>query len=320
MTKVGKTVFGCLGMLGVWAAAAIALHVWLGGRVVDDVRPFAAAGAGLFATLSVFSVWTIVSGDTRGDKSRSAILERAESGRLPTQDGIAAYRGTTRPAGGTLTAPISGTPCVAYFYRMYEEVYDSANKRNSIPHYWGFGCVPFFIDTRGSAVRVLAMPAIEGEETPYDDAASIARAQRWITSQPFENAAGIGGLFATVYEIASDLFTEHGEQRRNFRRTDTQRSAASLRLEESVVPVGVTAAVSGAWSMRHNGIVPGSAIEDESGTGVGVRIAIGDLASLTGANSAVPTSAAYNIGFAIVTAAIGAGIVWAALVHAAPAQ
>lgn len=316
MTKVGKTVFGCLGMLAAWAGLALGIHLWLGARVDQTMRPVIGIASGLFFTLAAFSLWTVVSGRGRGEQSRAAILERTKSGRLPTEDGIAAYQGTTRPATAPLHAPISGTPCVAYFYRMYETVYTGggANKRNEVPHYWGFGCVPFFVDTRSSAVRVLAMPQISGEAVPLDDPAAVARAQAWITSNPFENAAGIGGMFATVYEIVSDVMTERGDMRRNFRQTDTARPAASLRLEESVVPVGATVTVSGAWSTRLHAIVPGSAIDVPDATGTSVIVTTGDA---PGALSGVPTSTAYNIGFTLVAAAIGAGIVWAGLTLAA---
>jgi hypothetical protein len=209
---------------------------------------------------------------------------------------------------------------VAYFYRLYELVYDpaSSRKRSEVPHYWGFACVPFFVDTPASAVRVLAMPKIDDEASQLDGPDAIARAQRWITSTPFENAAGMGGMLATVYEITSDVLTEHGAQRRDFRRTDTTRSAASLRLEESIVPVGASVTVSGAWSTRHNGIVPGSAIDHENATGMGVTVTMRPLASAGGTRMGVPTSTTYNVVFAIVTAAIGAGILWAGMTYAAP--
>ncbi len=322
MTKVAKTIVGCLGMLAVWAGTALALHLWLASRVDDTYRPLFGIASGMFFTLAAFTVWTIVSGISGGDLSRGAILARAKSGRLPTEDGVAVYEGTTRPERETLQSPISGTPCVAYFYRMYELVYDagSSRARNEVPHYWGFGSVPFFVDTPSSAVRVLAMPKLDDEGVHLEGPDEVARAQRWITSNPFENAAGIGGMFATVYEITSDVLTEHGAQRRNFRRTDTTRSAASLRLEESIVPVGTRVTVSGAWSTRHNGIVPGSAIDHDNATGMGVTVTTRPLARVGGTQLGVPTSTTYNIVFAIVTAAIGAGILWAGITYAARPQ
>ncbi len=119
-----RTGVGCLALLATWAGTSIALDRWIGERVVAEARPWLGVASALFFTLALGTVWGMLFGSARGDNSREAILARAAAGRLPHGDGVVVATGTVRPASMPLQSPISDTPCVVYFYRMFDEVRD----------------------------------------------------------------------------------------------------------------------------------------------------------------------------------------------------
>ena len=52
-------------------------------------------------------------------ETRGEVLQRSESAQPPADGEAVLVTGRVRAAPPLLTAPLSGTPCVAYFYRMY---------------------------------------------------------------------------------------------------------------------------------------------------------------------------------------------------------
>jgi hypothetical protein len=121
----------------------------------------------------------------------------------------------------------------------------------------------------------------------------------------------VGSAFTTVTAMLTD---DDGESRFDWKRAGDSRDPSTLRLEESVLPVGATASVAGPWSVDRHAVVPASAAPGA----LGVTVTTGPVETLLGANSQVPASTTSSVLVIVVLAAIGAGIVWGGMTIMAP--
>jgi hypothetical protein len=94
-------------------------------------------------------------------------MQKSQSAERPVDGEALLVTGRVRAAEPLLTAPLSGTRCVAYFYRMYRlgmagPERDSRSPREELPVYWGYASRPLIVDTRFRAFAVAA-PQLSGE-------------------------------------------------------------------------------------------------------------------------------------------------------------
>lgn len=307
-----KTALGCLAYLGLFVVLAVVLDGWTAPRLDPAVRPWVGLAAALQGTLAIGALWTALSGLLNRSGSRAAVLARAAAGTLPDEDGVAVVTGTVRAATLPLQAPLSGTPCVAYTYRMFHQVRTSKG-RTDVPVYWGLASRPFILDTRMRAVRVMAVPWVKDDALRVSGAEAVSRARQYVASTRFEEATGLLGAVGTVFGTVRVLFSDDdGEHRADYRSTDRSRGIEGLLLEETVLPVGATAAVVGTWSVSRGAIVP-------SGEGPsGVTATTGPTDSLLRGNSQVPASTASTVVFALVLGGLGAALLWVAVTWLGP--
>jgi len=312
---VTRMALGCVGYLLLYAVVAMAVDRWTAPRVVADARPWLGWLAAVFFTLALASAWGVLRGYGRGRDSRAAILARAAAGTLPDGDGLILASGTVRPSGASLHAPLSGTACVAYTYRMYYEARDHRNRRIEVPVYWGQACRPFLIDTPTNAVRIMAVPHLADKVVRRESPEHIARARAYVGATRFDEASGLLGAVGSAITTGTAMFTDDdGESRFDWKRTGEPRDPSTLLLEESVLPIGATASVAGPWSIDRHAIMPAS---DAPG-GLGVTVTTGPVDTLLGANSQIPASTTTSVVLILVLTAIGVGIVWGGMTIMAP--
>lgn len=301
---------GCLALLLMWAGlSALAL------RLMTPVtpaapRPWLALCAGMLLALGLQSFYYLARGFGRGAGSRAEILRRAAAGEAPPDGGFMIATGPVRPLGAPLRAPLSGAECAAYMYRMYYRGRHAGQKRAlaEVPVFWGHAARPFAIDAPGARFRVLAVPLLVSQGRRREGDAAVARAREWVAATSFEDVApGLVGTLGTAFQLASTLFNDDdGEDRRDFRRGGEEaRDPAALILEETVLPVGEVASVSGRWSASRGGVVAGG----EHAVGETVSAVLGPPERLARAGE-VPHSFGSYLASAIVLTALGAGLVW----------
>jgi len=298
---------GCLLYIGIFAGIAYAIRPW--------TAPYEAAGLGLwpglvaaaFMTLAAGTLWELLKRLFTGSDPRADMLARAGRGEVPDADGAIVAAGKVRAAGGALTAPLSGTACVAYMYRMYVETRDRENYRGSQPAYWGYASRPFILDTQTRALRVAAVPQLDEGAVKLNTPEDRARARRYVSMTTFEEtreALGMLGVVGSAFSMVNALYTDDdGEIRKDWKLGSANANAESLLLEEIVLPVGAQVTLTGTWSVERDAIVSSVASPLKVGTG-----------NLNAASSsALPVGNVGTVIWLLASAAIGSAMVWAAM-------
>jgi hypothetical protein len=304
-----KTAVGCLFYVALTAALAFAVERVTGPQVAATWRPWLSIVAAALLTIGVANLVQLLKGYGQGDASREALLARARTGEPPAGGGPMLVTGRARPDGPLLHAPLSGRPCVAYEYRLFEERGSRRERLQTIVSWWGYGCQPFVVDTGTRAVRVAAIPQLRATRVP-DDPGVADRVRQFVAVTSFEEVAGILGMASTMPTMLRDAVHVQGSGvRRDWRRADVDvADPASLTPEEAVLPADTEVSVAGYWSPEQNAIVPepgglgGSPVT--ATTGRAKRLLVGD--------SIAPHSVGSVLVAGLVCLAIGGGLVWAA--------
>lgn len=309
--KLSRRLFGSCLVFLVFAAAAWFVIGRLLAPVPDPPRNVFAGLATFFLALGGFSFWGLLTGGGSSPHTRSALIRRAESGG-PVDDGEPIISsGVVRAEGDALTAPLSGTPCVAYFYRMYYWAESRTSSRQvQVVVYWGLASRPFALDGAHEHRRVAAVPRLQIEPTVLTGETARNAARSWIDSTTFvaeENAvlSSIGAAFSIAGEMLSD---EDGATRRDWHLATVNRDVSKLFFEEVVVPVGQQAAVCGTWSRTRNAIVSGDGLKGV----LGVTVSRGGPESIPEDAVANKSMLTYLVTATMLTL-VGLGIAWVAL-------
>ncbi len=302
---------GCAALLLMWGGlAALAL------RVMTPVtpaapRPWLALVAGGLVALGLQSLWYLAFGGVgRGSGSRQEILRRAAAGEAPPDGGFIVATGTVRALGAPLVAPLSGRECAAYMYRMFYRGREAGKKRAlaEVPVFWGHSFRPFAIDHPAARFRVMAVPLLGNQAERREGDAVVAQARQWVASTAFEDVSPnvVGSLGAALAHVKTLFSDEDGEDRRDYRRAGEEgRDPGTLILEETLLPVGEVASVSGRWSAAKSAIVAGGG----DAVAETVSAVLGPPERLKGPGEVPPSFASY-LTSAIVLTALGAGLVW----------
>jgi hypothetical protein len=262
-------------------------------------------GAG-FLTLGLVSFWGLALGHGRGERSLQAMLDRARSGRFPDDGEPIIATGRVRPLTEPLVAPLSGTPCVGYWYRMYYTVRGSDDGMVTVPVYWGSAARPFALESPAGPVRVMAVPLMAEGLRIHQGESAVERARVWIHTTRLEPVAmKVVGELKTVFDSARDVFTDaDGESRHDWKRQDDERDPGDLILAEQVLPVDEEASVYGTWSRDRGAVVAGGV----GATLPAVSLVLGPPEKLEG-KAGVHSFGTYLL-TAIVMTAVGLGIFW----------
>ena len=111
---------GCLAHLAGLAIVTVLVDRATAVSLPPELRPWVPLAAAALLTLGLSNVWSLARGYGQGDSSRRALLRRAHAGQPPPQDGPVLATGRVRTEGPPLVSPVTGRPCAAYQYRIYE--------------------------------------------------------------------------------------------------------------------------------------------------------------------------------------------------------
>jgi hypothetical protein len=305
------TALGCLVHLGALAIVVTLVDRATAASLPAALRPWVALVAGTLITLGLSNVWNLARGYGQGESSRRALLRRARAGQPPLEDGPILATGVVRAEGPALVSPVTGQPCVAYQYRIYNRYRVTHGQSDTRVFYWGCACRPFRLDTASEALRVLAMPRLVDDPAPIKDVPELsAFMEGYIRETRFETGAGPIPL-ASAFALAEILFTEQRlEVRRDWKRADAPAELRGLHIEEQVLVVGSTASAWGQWASDRRGIVPGSLGSETPG----IAVVSGPPERLLGHAEGPPSSALAVAIAAVVLLALGGALVWAARV------
>ena len=301
---------GCFGLAILFAAVAIVSDRLVGSDLRPDVRVWIDVAAALLLTLGLGSVWGLFTGYGRGTDSRDAIMRRVAEGKKPTADGPTIATGVVRPLDATLRAPISGVECVAYLYRMYYLTRSPRSRGpDHVPVYWGMASRPFRLDTATLTTRVIAVPQLADAAKVHKTPEDLERATQYVKTTKFKSVPGSLGPLDTALQLAQQIQNnEDGKARQDWKRAHVDRDPGELIIEETVLPVGVTASVAGPWSMEKNAIVAAS----DAVVGKGVTAVTGLPEQLLALETVVPKSLFSYALTAMILLALGAGVLWLA--------
>lgn len=194
--------------------------------------------------------------------------------RVPTQ-GLGRRvprRGRVVPEGEPLLAPLSGQPCVAYFYRLYRWR-DGADHAFELM-YGGAAGMAFRLDSSGATVPVRTLPRVLDEPVVLEGPEVLARARQLVATTPFTPREGLAGGLATVAELVSNATQRVVQPGRPYRRDWIDPRVASvdlatLHFDEVTLPVGAQACVVGNWSDEAQAIMPSTTVTEPALAAVG---------------------------------------------------
>ncbi|HTU99383.1 MAG TPA: hypothetical protein VMF13_02515 [Luteitalea sp.] len=305
-----KTVLGCLGSLVLFAALAYGIEQTAMSQVAAMWRPWLSIVAGALFAVGISNGFQLLTGYGQGASSRDSLIARATSGIPPDGGGVMVVTGRARPDGPLLTAPITGRPCVAYDYRIFEVRGRDAESEQTAVTWWGYACQPFVIDTGRRAVRVAAMPRLGKGHVDHSPDVD-ARLRRLVGGAvAFEPVTGIIGMASTLPAMFKDVVNAQGGGiRRDWHRKDSRVvDPTTQTLEESVLPADEEVSVMGYWSPDQQAIVP----EPGAIAGTPVTAALGRARNvLDQAPGAPPSIRAVGI-TGVACVALGSALVWAA--------
>jgi hypothetical protein len=305
MQKFSK--IGCATFLVTCPLLIVAVHRYLPPSLGEAHIWFSVASGVLLAS-GLSSLVLLLTGnvETRGD-----LLQRSESAQPPADGETLLVTGRVRAAPPLLTAPLSGTPCVAYFYRMYRlgmrGPERGAQHREELPVYWGYASRPLVVDTRIRAVAVAA-PQLSVPRTPHSGDEAVTRAREYVRTVAAE-VRKPQRLFAgdPVMQWMTDISPdEDGSARRDWKSAAVE-DPATLLLEELVLMPDVEVSVHGRWSARRNAMWVGEGAGDVPPT-----LALGP-ATAFGIGAGVPPSLFGSWIGTLTTIALGVGLIWFAI-------
>lgn len=301
---------GCLVHLAGLAVVTILVDRATAAALPSELRPWVPLVAAATLTLGLSNVWSLARGYGQGESSRRALLQGAHAGQPPSQDGPVLATGRVRTDGPPLVSPVTGRPCAAYQYRIYERYLRANADWETRVFYWGYACRPFRLNTPLQAWRILAMPRFLDQPTRFEDVADErARTEAYLRATPFASGTPGMGLAGEAMALGNELFTElRRDVRRDWQRPGAPVELDGLRIEEHVLPVDETASAWGLWSAERRAILPGGLLSAAPGIAMVPGPPEGLLGSVAG-----PPSSAMAVGVAaVVLLALGAALVWAA--------
>jgi hypothetical protein len=264
---------GCAVGLVTAPALIFAAHAYLP-EELGEPRLWFAAASGVLLSSALSSLWLLLTNKT---ETRDDLLRRAQSGQPPSDGEAMLVTGRLRAAAPLLTAPLSGTTCVAYFYRMYRlgKALRGSSPRPQVPVYWGYASRPLAVETPSGPIAVAA-PRLSVPWTSHSGSEAAERARsylRRVTAEVCKPQSVVARDSLTQWPTDTPL-DEDGGARRDWKSGDDA-DPASLLLEEWVLTPEAEVSVHGRWSARRNALAGGGRPGD-----VGPTVAMGPLSAL----------------------------------------
>jgi hypothetical protein len=302
MQKFSKS--GCVTFLVACPLLIVAVHRYLPPDLGEAHIWFSVASGVLLAT-GLSSLWLLLTGSV---ETRADVLQMSESAQPPADGEAVLVTGRVRAAPPLLTAPLSGTPCVAYFYRMYRLGMKGPDRGSShteeLPVYWGYASRPLVVDTRIRAVAVAA-PQLSLPRNRHAGDEVVTRAREYVRTVAAE-VRKPQRLFAgdPVMQWMTDISPDEDGSARLDWKSEEEEDPATLLLEELVLIPEAEVSVHGRWSARRNAMWVGEGAGDVPPT-----LALGP-ATAFGVGAGVPPSLLSSWIGTLITIALGVGVIW----------
>jgi hypothetical protein len=244
---------GCAirGLLSLFALVAIVFAIgggivhWYGVRRVDVLG--VSIFAGFFAFLALNLVWSAIDA-----WRKRAALRGGIAGTPPVDGKQTILVGYIAPSGGaTLTAPLSGRPCVAYTFEIYE-MRGSGRRSTKVVYCEGIALTPSSIVTNSGSYQLLAVPELDCEDSEFERKTALVRARELMRTLPFEPLVP----FAKS-KLAERWNDADGAYRRDINRVEgvDDRDPSAWRLTERTLESNARVCVFGQYSAAKRAIV-----------------------------------------------------------------
>jgi hypothetical protein len=221
---------------------------------------------------------------------------------VPPRDGAkVAACGVLVADGPLLAAPLSGTPCVTYDYKISR----SRNGSSSMPAiiWHGHGLTPSHVETAAGAVRILGCTGFALGSTSLKGPEVVARATKFCAETTFADSHWTS-MRVSMQNRKELLADDDGAIKADFGAPATRRVDAKDMLEEHVARDQEEVCAFGRYSAERGGLVPDpSAVE-----GFPVILWTGDASRV---RRKIALGAIGHLVGALATAAAGAGVLWA---------
>ena len=172
-----QAVVGCAMALVGWlalAATCSALLQWQWGAALSDTL-----GVSALAGLAAWAALNLLHAAWQAWRDR-AVIAAGSSAAAPADGARVVLVGVIEALGPTLRAPLDGSACVAYDYRISQYLGRGRHSR-LVTHARGSALTPSVIVTRSGRHRLLTVPDLQGSEacaTPADQLAAFRRHAR----------------------------------------------------------------------------------------------------------------------------------------------
>jgi hypothetical protein len=172
-----------------------------------------------------------------------------------------AVAGTIRPINAPLTAPFSGTPCVAYDYDIVHLARRVSTDRSGGYEAYeqhdisGLALTPSIIDTPTGGVRLLSFAMLEKfPQQVLNGPAPRTRATSYIAQTTFR-PMGVSKVFSALSALSEALTDDDGSVRMDWRMNQDEIKLDATTIKERLLPVGQQVTAVGKYSAERRGLI-----------------------------------------------------------------
>jgi ankyrin repeat protein len=169
-----------------------------------------------------------------------------------------AVAGTIRPLDAPLTAPFSGTPCVAYDYDIVHIAHRSTSNGTETYEQHdisGLALTPSIIDTPTGGVRLLSFAMLEEFPRQVQNSPSAHDRARDFVARTTFKPMGLTKVFTAFNALSEALTDEDGAVRMDWRMTDGEINYNSATIRERLVLPGQQVNAVGKYSTERRGLI-----------------------------------------------------------------
>lgn len=241
---------GCLIGLAGWLAVAVALSVLL--QLQWQAAWVDTLGVSALAGLIGWAALNLLHASWQAWRERSAIAS-GRAGQAPADGARVVLVGTLQALGAPLRAPLDGSACLAYDYRITEDR-GSGRRRMILTHFRGSGLAPSEIVTRSGRHRLLTVPDLQASPPTTPSSGHIAAFEQYARATSFTRAEG------AAQELVDRWTDDDGAYRSDVCFTPLEQLDLSrCMLAQQQVKPGARVCVIGSYSAARGGVVPSPA-------------------------------------------------------------
>lgn len=241
----------CLAGLGGWLAVATTLSALL--QMLTQAAWSDTLGASALAGLIGWAALNLLHAAFQAWREHAAVGRGHDDGRQPADGARAVLVGTLEALGPPLRAPLDGSACLAYEYRITEDR-GSGRRRTLLTHVRGHALTPSEIVTSSRRHRLLDVPDLQASAPATPSSGHIAAFEAYARTTRFTPAAG------AARELEARWTDDDGASRADVCFTPLETlDLARCQLAQQHVPPGAPVCLIGTYSKARGGLVPSPA-------------------------------------------------------------